>query len=137
MTTAIAHVAHAIRRASFQFLHVRIHVMLLTLTYTFTDGYDPRYGLGITWMGADGTITAELYTGSTEAAIAAEGMLGIFPRFDPESPMAELAYEAVMKNRTWEATLNVSGVVEPFNPWVRALPPALSYPPYIAMQPRR
>ena len=96
------------------------------VTHVFEAAYRVgAYGPGVTWVGADGTITAELYSSSTEASAAAEGMLGIFPRFDPESPMAVLAYEAVMTNRTWEATLNVSGVVEPFNLWVRTLPFAL------------
>jgi hypothetical protein len=90
------------------------------VTHTFQSAARVgAHGLGFTWFGTDGTITADLYPAGSAARAAADGMLGIFPRFEPNSPTAERVRDMVMTFRTWQTELSLSGVTEPFNPWVR------------------
>lgn len=74
------------------------------------------FGPEYTWVGADGAITTELYP--SEVMDTANGMIGIFPRYLPDSPEALLLYQQVVVNQTWrdEAPF-LPNITDPFNPW--------------------
>lgn len=99
-------------------------IVLVAISTDVTNAVLAAQAQGITggeyvWIGTDGTITAELFTGANAAAGAAvNGMLGIFPQYDPASTQAQLAYTAVVTSPSWPpGYAHIPTITDPYNPW--------------------